>query len=108
MFKSSSRELLSLGNDDDIVRSISVPNSKLVMTYLSKKWPKPFSITTNSSGAPNDNFRQIICSEDDLRSRIFGSFSEKILACLPLLGFSNFKKSYNCPFLTDFYPKKVT
>ena len=44
------------------------------------------------SGAPNDNFRKIICSEDDLRSRIFGSFSDKFLACLPLLGFSNFKK----------------
>ena len=44
------------------------------------------------TGAPNDNFRKIICSEDDLRSRIFGSFSEKFLACLPLLGFSNFKK----------------
>ena len=29
-----------------------------------------------------------ICSEDDLRSRIFGTF----------------KKWYNCPFLTDFYP----
>ena len=41
------------------------------------------------SGAPNDNFRKIICSEDDLRSRIFGSFSVKFLACLPLLGFSN-------------------
>ena len=41
--------------------------------------------------APNDNFRKIICSEDDLRSRIFGSFSEKFIACLPLLGFSNFK-----------------
>ena len=44
------------------------------------------------SGAPNDNFRKIICSEDDLRSRIFGSFSDKFLACLPLLGFLNFKK----------------
>ena len=44
------------------------------------------------SGAPNDNFRKIICSEDDLRSRIFGSFSDKFLACLPLLEFSNFQK----------------
>ena len=44
------------------------------------------------TGAPNDNFRKIICSQDDLRSRIFGSFSDKFLACLPLLGFSNFKK----------------
>ena len=30
------------------------------------------------TGAPNDNFRKIICSEDDLRSRIFGKIS-----CLP-------------------------
>ena len=45
-----------------------------------------------TAGAPNDNFRKIICSEDDLRSTIFGSFSDKFLACLPLLGFLNFKK----------------
>ena len=44
------------------------------------------------TGAPNDNVRKIICSEDDLRSRIFGSFSVKFLAYLPLLGFSNIKK----------------
>ena len=41
------------------------------------------------SGAPNDNFRKNICSEDDLRSRIFGTFVVKFLACLLLLGFSN-------------------
>ena len=41
------------------------------------------------SGAPNDNFRKNICSEDDFRSRIFGTFVVKFLACLPLLGFSN-------------------
>ena len=40
------------------------------------------------SGAPNDNFRKNICSEDDLRSRIFETFVVKFLACLPLLGFS--------------------
>ena len=35
------------------------------------------------SGAPNDNFRKIICSEDDLTSRIFGTFVVKfLLACL--------------------------
>ena len=66
-------------------------------------------VLLNTSGAPNDNFRKIICSENDLRSRIFGSFSVKFLACLLLLGFSNIKKKWNnCPFLTDFYPKKVT
>ena len=43
-------------------------------------------------GAPNDNFRENICSEDDLRSRIFGAFVVKFLACLPLLGFSNIYK----------------
>ena len=50
-------------------------------------------VLLNTSGAPNDNFRKIICSEDDLRSRIFGSFSVKFLACLLLLGFSNIKKN---------------
>ena len=49
-------------------------------------------VAEHFSGAPNNNFRKIICSEDDLRSRIFGSFSDKFLACLPLLGFSNFIK----------------
>ena len=45
-----------------------------------------------STGAPNGNFRENICSEDDLRSRIFGAFIVKFLACLPLLGFSNIYK----------------
>ena len=35
-------------------------------------------------------FSENICSEDDLRSRIFGTFVVKFLACLALLGFSNF------------------
>ena len=43
----------------------------------------------HKAGAPNDNFRENICSEDDLRSRIFGTIVVKFLACLPLLGFSN-------------------
>ena len=34
-------------------------------------------------------FSENICSEDDLRSRIFGTFFVKFLASLPLLGFSN-------------------
>ena len=41
------------------------------------------------SGVPNDNFWKNICSEDDLRSRIFGTFVVKFLAYLPLLGFSD-------------------
>ena len=43
-------------------------------------------------GAPNGNFRENICSEDDLTSRIFGAFVVKFLAYLPLLGFSNICK----------------
>ena len=34
-------------------------------------------------------FSENICSEDDLRSRIFGTFVVKFLACLPLLRFSS-------------------
>ena len=34
-------------------------------------------------------FSENICSEADLRSRIFGTFAVKFLACLPLLGFLN-------------------
>ena len=34
-------------------------------------------------------FSKNICSEDDLRSRIFRTFVVKFLACLPLLGFWN-------------------
>ena len=37
-------------------------------------------------------FSENICSEDDLRSRIFRTFAVKFLACLPLLGFSNVYK----------------
>ena len=34
-------------------------------------------------------FSENICSEDDLRSRIFGTFVLNFFACLPLLRFSN-------------------
>ena len=34
-------------------------------------------------------FLENICSEDDLRCRIFGTFVVRFLARLPLLGFSN-------------------
>ena len=44
------------------------------------------------TGAPNGNFRENICSEDDLRSRIFGAFVVKFLACLPLIGYSKIYK----------------
>ena len=34
-------------------------------------------------------FSENICSDDDLRSEIFGTFAVKFLACLPLLGYLN-------------------
>ena len=43
---------------------------------------------TNIRGTQRQ-FLENICSEDDLRTRIFGTFLVKFLACLPLLGFSN-------------------
>ena len=45
-------------------------------------------ISPNNRGTQRQ-FLKNICSEDDLRSRIFGTFVVKFLACLPLLGFSN-------------------
>ena len=40
-------------------------------------------------GGTQRQFSENICSEDDLRYRIFGIFVVKFLAGLPLLGFSN-------------------
>ena len=57
-------------------------------------------------------FSENICSEDDLRSRICYICCK--ICCLPassslpLQDFRTSKKWYNCPFLTDFYPKEVT
>ena len=56
----------------------------------------------NITGAPNDSFRKNICSEDDLRSRIFETFVVKFLACLPLLGFSNIQKMAYLPIFNGF------
>ena len=60
--------------------------SQLLVCALFDLFFMPPSMPT---GAPNDNFRKDICSEDDLSTRIFGTFVVKFLACLPLLGFSN-------------------
>ena len=43
----------------------------------------------NSLKGTQRQFSENICSEDGLRPRIFGTFFVKLLACLPLLGFSN-------------------
>ena len=60
--------------------------------FSSKQSFKKKKKERNRAGAPNGNFRENICSEDDFRSRIFGAFVVKFLACLPLLGFSNIYK----------------
>ena len=52
----------------------------------SKTETKTFNLNLIKTGAPNVNFRKISVR---LRSRIFGTFVVKFLACLPLLGFSN-------------------
>ena len=59
---------------------------------LSPTFKSVMFASARSTGAPNGNFRENICSEDDLRSRIFGAFVVEFLACLPLLGFSNMYK----------------
>ena len=48
-----------------------------------------YSIVWGNSQGTEGQFSENICSEGDLRSRIFGAFVVKFLACLPLLGFSN-------------------
>ena len=58
------------------------------------------------TGAPNDNFRKNICSEDDLRSRIFETFVVKFLACLPLLEFSNIYKMVQLPIFNGIFTLK--
>ena len=47
-----------------------------------------------------------ICSEDDLRSKIFGTFVVRFLASCLSQDFRTSTKWFNYPFLTDFYPKK--
>ena len=53
--------------------------------------PAPVTVVTLFRGTQRQ-FLENICSEDDLRSRIFGTFVVKFLACMPLLGFSNLPK----------------
>ena len=70
-----------------LARNTWTPRAVQELTgYISRSASKTFA------GAPNGNFRENICSEDDLRTRIFGTFVVKFLACLPLLRFSNIYK----------------
>ena len=60
--------------------AVKIQSSSEHHVKFSKLFPALFSIG-HPAGAPKN-----ICSEDDLRSRIFGTFVVKFLACLPLLG----------------------
>ena len=53
-------------------------HKKCFLLYMYPSW----------QGHPTSIFGKY-CSEDVLRSTIFGTFVVKFLACLPLLGFSN-------------------
>ena len=67
-----------------------------------------YAVQGDSTRATQSQFLENACSEDDLGSRIFGTFVVNfLLACLSE-DFRTSKKWYNCLFLTDFYPKKVT
>ena len=48
-----------------------------------------FPLQAEALKAEASIFGKYICSEEDLRCTIFGTFVVKFLACLPLLGFSN-------------------
>ena len=73
------------------VNSHTFTNIDEASSFWRSLWEEKGSGDTEAewTGTPNDNFRENICSEDDLRSRIFGTFVVKFLACLPLLGLSN-------------------
>jgi len=59
--------------------------------FYNDLWPAATedSHRTHDVRGTQRQFSENICSEDDLRSRILGTFFPKFLACLPLLGFSN-------------------
>ena len=66
--------------------------STFVSDFLLGKQKKNSSRNTTKNKCIRGTQRQFlenICSEGDLRSRIFGTFVVKFLSCLPLLGFSN-------------------
>ena len=61
----------------------------LLLRSLKQKYYSDLIDECGGNRGTQRQFSENICSEDDLRSRIFGKFVVKFLACLPLLGFSN-------------------
>ena len=89
--KMSAHALLKMTRDLFRVMSLA-PRRKCPRNVVQMRDAMVALFGNDGSGAPNGNFRENICSEDDLRTRIFGTFVVKFLACLPLLGFSNIYK----------------
>ena len=58
------------------------------MFFINELRPS-LNVQSDSIRGTQRQFSENICSEDDLRSRIFGAFVVKFLARLPLLDFSN-------------------
>ena len=94
-FSVSALQNLILLNASSFVLVFNVHSRKfevLINLVKTKNFEEPFKSKQLAPWAPNVNFSENICSEDDLSSRIFGAFVVKFLACLPLLGFSNIYK----------------
>ena len=70
-------------------------NHKIMKNFLipkDKRLRDPILATLLKMQGTQRQFSENICSEDDLRPRIFGTLVVKFLACLPLLRFSNIQK----------------
>ena len=83
---SSKKSCVPVQNQWVPVKKLRVRNWKCLGLYVTRQliWrqtPKP--------KGTQRQFLENICSEDNLRSGIFGTFVVKLIACLPLLGFSN-------------------
>ena len=63
---------------------VTIRNSELIVSHISFRDCRVHIISDTQR-----QFSENICTEDDLRSRIFGAFIVKFITCLPLLGFSN-------------------
>ena len=62
---------------------------KFRKSWFEIKWNGPsLFVPTGIFSGTQRRFSENTCSEDDLRSGIFGTFVAKFIACLPLLGFS--------------------
>ena len=61
-----------------------------------------------TSGAPNVNFRKISVRKTIWDLEFSEHFLVKFLLVYLSYDFRTSKKGYDCPFLTDFYPKKIT